>query len=270
VGQLRNRFAHPNEKREVAPTVLRLGGQKFLAVESMYAGRQTFYRFAPGTEFTEEVLRLDASRASFDSNGDMLDVRDTEVRRRKFTGLDAKGTPTFGAPEVVKVPAPFTGIGRGRYDAQHDVLYLAGFTKERPPWQGADKVMGTVLARYDNWSKGNRRATWTTVLPYDAQGTIHTSHALGLVSMDRAGDGRIYATMLTHEGTESQARVYEYDEATGKLITYWLPGSTFGGTGWVDLLDGIRARLLPNGETLVFQEEDFRAKIVMYRIAPKA
>jgi len=228
------------------------------------------YRFVPGTEYTVKVLQLDAPRPSMDHNGDVWTLQGQGVARLRFAGLDASGTPKFGKPELFRTPAPFTSIGRARYDAARDAMYLSGFTKDRPSWNGADKVMGSVLARYDNWTRGGRTATWTTVLPYTAGGNLQSPTPLGLVSMDITGDGRIYTTTLTYKRPESQSRMYVYDESTGRLLTSWLPGPTFGDTGWVDLVDGVRARLLPNGETLVFQEDDYRAKIVMYRIGPKA
>ena len=49
------------------------------------------------------------------------------------------------------------------------------------------------------------------------------------------------------------------------------PGPTVGGvenTGWVDILTGISAFRRSNGEYLVFVEEDYKAKILLYRWQP--
>jgi hypothetical protein len=276
VGILRNRFAYPHDARLAAdvlstptvPSVVTLGGQKFLAVTNMYADGLILYGFVKGTEYTVEGARLAVQRARFDSHGDVWSIDDQGISRTRFTGLDENGAPTFGRPTAFGMPHPFTVLGRERYDPATDAMYLSGFTADRPAWAGADKVMGTVLARYDNWTAGNRTATWTTILPYTRNGTIHGPTALGLVSMDIAGDGRIYTTTLTHERGETQSRVYQYDEATGSLIGSWIPGPGLGSTGWVDVMDGIRARRLPTGDTVVFQEDDYRAKTVMYLVPP--
>jgi hypothetical protein len=39
-------------------------------------------------------------------------------------------------------------------------------------------------------------------------------------------------------------------------------------TGWMDILSGISAFQRSNGEYLVFVEEDFKAKVLLYRWKP--
>ena len=49
------------------------------------------------------------------------------------------------------------------------------------------------------------------------------------------------------------------------------PGPTVGGvenTGWIDLLTGISAALRHDGEYLVFVEEDYKAKVLLYEWKP--
>jgi hypothetical protein len=49
------------------------------------------------------------------------------------------------------------------------------------------------------------------------------------------------------------------------------PGPSVGGTektGWVDILTGITAHKKADGEYLVFVEEDYRGKVVLYRWRP--
>ena len=49
------------------------------------------------------------------------------------------------------------------------------------------------------------------------------------------------------------------------------PGPTVGGveaTGWIDVLTGITAFKRSDGEHLVFVEEDYRGKSVLYRWRP--
>ncbi len=49
------------------------------------------------------------------------------------------------------------------------------------------------------------------------------------------------------------------------------PGPALGGvehTGWIDILTGITAFKRANGEYLVFVEEDYIAKSILYRWRP--
>ncbi len=49
------------------------------------------------------------------------------------------------------------------------------------------------------------------------------------------------------------------------------PGETVGGnknTGWMDVMTGITAHCRKNGEYLVFVEEDYKAKVLLYRWKP--
>ncbi|NQV31545.1 MAG: hypothetical protein HQ515_02570 [Phycisphaeraceae bacterium] len=51
------------------------------------------------------------------------------------------------------------------------------------------------------------------------------------------------------------------------------PGSVVGGvenTGWIDIFTGITAHQRKNGEYLVFVEEDYKAKVLVYRWRPSA
>ena len=49
------------------------------------------------------------------------------------------------------------------------------------------------------------------------------------------------------------------------------PGETVGGnknTGWMDVMTGITAHRRQDGEYLVFVEEDYKAKVLLYRWKP--
>jgi hypothetical protein len=49
------------------------------------------------------------------------------------------------------------------------------------------------------------------------------------------------------------------------------PGETVGGvknTGWIDLLTGITAYKRKDGEYLIFVEENYKAKSLVYRWRP--
>jgi hypothetical protein len=58
---------------------------------------------------------------------------------------------------------------------------------------------------------------------------------------------------------------------TTKLSGQHDPGPSLGGvenTGWIDILTGIAAHKRKDGEYLVFVEEDYKAKVILYRWRP--
>ncbi len=59
--------------------------------------------------------------------------------------------------------------------------------------------------------------------------------------------------------------------AGGQPLGAFDPGPAVGGvenTGWIDILTGISVRRRADAEYLVFVEEDYRAKVLLYRWKP--
>ena len=69
-------------------------------------------------------------------------------------------------------------------------------------------------------------------------------------------------------GWKERGRVFVNRMSDGAPVGVFDPGPTVGGvdkTGWVDILTGITAMRRADGEYLVFIEEDYRAKAIVYR-----
>jgi len=67
--------------------------------------------------------------------------------------------------------------------------------------------------------------------------------------------------------TFKQAKVYIYQANTGKLVKTLKPGKEVASeSGWIDIPYGIRAVRRSNGEYLVFVEEDWKGKVVFYKL----
>ena len=63
------------------------------------------------------------------------------------------------------------------------------------------------------------------------------------------------------------AKVNVYDQERGRLLGTLSPGpEVHGESGWVDFRDGIRASRLDDGSYLLFAEEDWKAKIIVYHL----
>ena len=193
-------------------------------------------------------------------------MRESGIRRFPMQGLDAYGNPiyTYASSELIPNPSPFDTLGgfrgdvnRIEYDSATDMMVLAGYTFIGPSMPGEWGQVGRVICRYDNWSKGERTLNWEIHPPYDAK-TGATPKAMSL-----AGD-YLFLTYL------KQPQVLIYDIRSGALVATLTPGPEVGGNhvGWVDVPYGIKAFKRANGEYLIFNEEDWRGKILMYRWSP--
>ncbi len=72
-------------------------------------------------------------------------------------------------------------------------------------------------------------------------------------------------------GWKERGRVHVNRLSDGGEVGVFEPGPTVGGienTGWIDILTGITAFRRSSGEYLVFVEEDYKAKVLMYRWHP--
>ncbi|WP_353932243.1 hypothetical protein WJM97_06565 [Okeanomitos corallinicola TIOX110] len=195
-----------------------------------------------------------------DNKGDVWKTLRTEdgIRHYPFQGLDNKGNPiyTYRSMEKEKTPSIFRDLRRIEYFPDTDTMYLSGFTFDHPSIGDDAKVIGSEIARFDNWSQGNRTPKWRTVVPYDTTGKREIMTA----AMSVAGDYVFAVTVKT-------AEVYVYKATTGKLVYKFAPGVEVGQeSGWVDIPYGIRAFRRANGEYLVFVEENLKGKVLVYRL----
>ena len=192
-----------------------------------------------------------------DSNGDVWQASESGyIKHYRYLGLDAYGSPSYNAAssEKIPMPAPFDELSRIKYYPDTDVMYLGGYTVDRPHTGEEWGIVGTEIVRYDNWTK-NKTLRWRITLPYDPK----ANPMLIIKAMDVAGD-RVFAV------DSRNAEVYVYDTGTGAFVTKLTPGTEVAGeSGWIDIPYALRAYRRANGEYVVFVEEDAKAKVIMYR-----
>lgn len=194
-----------------------------------------------------------------DSKGDIWQTSESGfIQHYRFQGLDQYGSPRYSKAASERIPMPelFTTLNRIEYVPEQDVMYLGGYTKERPNADGDWGLVGTEIVRYDNWSKSKTNIRWRIPLPY----APNANPKLNIKAMDVAGDRVFTAATRT-------AEVYVYDAGNGALLEKLSPGTEVAReSGWVDTPYGLRAFRRENGEYLVFVEEVLKGKVLVYRL----
>lgn len=180
-------------------------------------------------------------------------------------GLDERGNPqwSFATMQTFAHPEGFQEVKRLRYDAAGDTLYLGGTTatEKNQHW----KPMGPVLARYDGWLRGQRTLRWRVTLPYAKGSSGHES--CEPMGFDLAGD----FIFVPYTGASKAAgvktgRVEIFRQADGSAAGHVEPGPEVGEVGLQDIRETLTAHQRADGEYVVLLEDDYKSKVVMYRI----
>jgi uncharacterized protein YjdB len=267
------------------PYIRVINGQKFMFITTMYGGGFYIYRFGP-----DEILipcgeiRYNSGWTDNNANG-LKDPGETtlginyqydlfgvcvdndgaiwysiggNIRKHSIQSI-TNGVPIYNTttPNVTtSMPAPFNDVRRVQYDSDNDIMYISGYTSSRPftdDW----KSCGLVLARYNNWSTGNRAASYTINLPSTT-----------------AGDGgNMVSTAIEKDyifvmGVQTRGKLWVYNSSTGVLLGNMVPGANVGGvskTGWGDMVNSLSALKKSSGEYLITVEENGWGKVLIYR-----
>ena len=255
------------EKPDYHPAfVARLEGKLIIYMRQMMGGSLELYSPRPGTEFLDPIyshkLQLEGWGVSVDERGDIWECNKKTIARIPFEGFAPDGSPRFGKRQDFDAPASWDALQRVYYNPPTDTLFLAGYTSEKT--EESWGLIGKEMARYDNWLKGTRTATWTKAVPHDFK--PKEGPRVIMKSMSIAGD---YLFMV---GVDTSAQVRVFDMRNGDFVGMLDPGEEVGGLGalgWVDMVDAIHASKRENGEYLVFVEEVLKNKIIFYRWTPK-
>jgi hypothetical protein len=225
-------------------------------------------------EFVEPSndLHRDGGNFWMDSNGDVWQVNyqaeyppyenSIHLRRYLFQGFDSFGAPIydFNHMAVYNVPTDFSDIPTVsgsifRPDqTEGGTLYVSG---GQPSAGGFSQIV-----RYDHWDKGNRKAKWIINVPFDAD----PNNTWSPESFSQAGKF-IFVDFNTPHYT------LIFSAETGAYVGEFTPGKNVGGlpnVGNDDEWQSTRAHLLDTGEYVLFHEEDYQAKQLMYKWKPPA
>ncbi len=226
-----------------------------------------------GGEFEQPRVSLGAPLDAPSSQGWWVDARGnvwlaTETKGIHFLpcqGLDARGNPIWSYTNMQTFPAPaeFKQVKRMRYLPGSDTLFLAGTTEEHKNQHW--KPGGPVIARYDGWLKGERRPGWKIVAPYADGSQGHSS--CEPMGFDVAG-GFLFVpyTGASQRDGVKHGRVEIFRAADGSSVGYVEPSDDVGEIGLQDIRECLTAHRRANGEFIVFMEDDYKAKVLTYRI----
>lgn len=189
------------------------------------------------------------------------------IRLFPYQGLDAKGNPVWSYETMRTFPSPaeFKHVKRIRYLPEFDALFLAGMTDQHKNQHW--KPGGPVLARYDGWLKGDRKLRWKTVVPYADGSQGHSS--CEPMGFDVAGDFIFvpYTGASKPHGVK-QGRVEIFRTGDGSSVGHVEPSEDVGEIGLQDIRECLVAHRRADGEFVVLLEDDYKSKIVAYRIKP--
>ncbi len=207
----------------------------------------------------EAVPSGGGTRWDVDAAGDVwhTDWRTNALIRWRFAGL-ASGVPTWEDREVIDGPRPFVTLQRSRYDAATDTMILAGSTRRHPGHRDV-RWRTTHVARYENWSRGNRKSAVEFTLAPEP-GDFFMDGAVGFDVVDRF----LYTT-----GRPGNVKVY--DLRRGNRVMEFVPGVEVNGSGgyFDNSQSAVQAFRLSTGEYLALAQENGWCKVLAYRWRPE-
>lgn len=168
--------------------------------------------------------------------------------RYDFQGLDEHGNPIYSADKITVLDKPkgVNKIARVVYLDDSDTLIVAEEGKDM-------RHIGRVFICKD-YLAGNRD-------------TVSFAPGAG----EYAGCVAAAGDYVFTGGWQKRGQIWVNRLSDGKELGTFDPGPTVGGvenTGWIDLLTGINAYKRHDGEYLVFVEENYKAKCLIYRWKP--
>ncbi len=277
-----------------------LDGRRFLYVNDMH-GKYFVFRFDPDNhgEIAIPCGRVTASDIWYDADGDGRETPDERIETKTgesrgwwvdldgaiwqatrhggiykypLEQVDEHGVPVYSVQSRRHFanPGPIADVRRILYDAKADALYLGGGTSEHPAQHW--KPMGPNLIRYDRWREEPVQR-WHLTLPYQLADFRHESYEPH--GFDIAGDCLFVVwvgAVPEHDIRRGTVGVYRLDNPTGAdgFLGYLESPPEFGvqHVGIMDICHAINAYWRPNGEYIVFIEDDGRSKNVMFRWHP--
>ena len=189
--------------------------------------------------------------------------RDRGIRNLPVISINDKGVPlySFSNREYYALPKEMQDAHYVRYiGGSEDVMYIAGWTRKNSAIGDAASGVNT-LVKYTNWKTD-------PTLVWESQPALYTMLKNG-ASFDVAGD-YIFVGFNNASSFAAMGTVWIFSAETGAYLCEVKAGPEVGeACGWLDIWDSsLKAHKVGN-EYVIFLEEDWRGKTIIYRWTPK-
>lgn len=231
--------------------VRRVNGNLLMFQQGMYAGEYNVYTMNGEIAIKQANIPNLGFSGYPDRDGNIW-YNNNGIKEVALTGF-TNGIPNFSAEQSISsIPAPFTGFNVERviYDAATDVMWLGGYTAPATNWG----LIGTTIARYPNWSTGNRTASHTLTTRLD-------NNNMEPKAMAVCGD-YVFTTNVHDNGS-----VYVYNASDLTPVGYIASGNG-GNSGWVDIPQGLQVFKRSTGLYMVIVEDNLHGKDWVYEWCP--
>lgn len=199
-----------------------------------------------------------------DKNANIWKWGYNKITRYNCLGYNSNGDLQYDGGTDIAYPAPFNSVMGGFYDPDNDVMYLGGGTAAHPT-EGWGHP-GPVLARYDNWSS-SRTKKWEITIPWYHNEDPDVGKRI-VPSYFQVLDDKLYIAYGNSDGDNTPAGqsgpIRIYNSTNGNYIDRWLAPPENG--SWIDMQDGgIKVIKTSNGDILLMREENWKAKLLIFR-----
>ena len=218
-----------------------------------------------------------------DSEGTVWAADPEGIDRLPVQGLNEHGVPqyTTASASHYDPPGDYEALRRIRfYPERGNMMILSGFTEEYPNVSHHFKRAGKVFRRYDGWQPGGNdwERTWQLVPPFEDRETGNSGDG-NIQVLSVAGDYLFFARngSSPNMGYE-RGHVDVYTLDTKEYVGWMEPapivasgnpnGPPYSNVGIIDINDGMQAFQRTGGEYLIFWEDDWNTKNVLYRWCP--
>lgn len=236
-----------------------------------------------GLEESDEIQLQDIGKGMggwVDSEGTVWHCDRDGFDRMTIQGVNQHGVPVYTNQQTTSFPLPqnYTELRRIRfYPERNNMMILNGFTKNYPDISHHGKRAGKVWQRYDNWSPDRWEMVWELIPPFEDRKTGNFGDA-NIQAFALRDDYLFFAPNGSSEKMDiARGTVYVYNLHSTEMIGWMEPdpiiqeGDPNGGPyniGIMDINNGMNVVKNNNGEYLIFWEDDWNTKNLMYRWCP--
>ena len=203
-----------------------------------------------------------------ETDGTIWQVNNKTAIGVPFKEFTAKGIPLWAwdKPMTYERPKELTELKRFKIDPKRDIALFSGNTEtlKNQHW----KPMGPVLCAYKGINTANPELMWSITLPFETGSSGHESNEP--MSFEVVGDYVFvcYTRGLKQDGVR-WAFVKVYALKDGRFVGNMASEDKTGEIGLLDIEESMLVRQLKDGTYLVFLEDDYKGKNVIFKWKPK-